>query len=73
MTKTLWADVQHVRETFNFTGHDMGQEPLVTEMAFCIRECVCDVECQGPLQLAESLYVSDRKAEQSTETELQRI
>lgn len=44
------------------TGCDKGQEPLVTEMAFCVRECVFYVQCQGPLQLAESLYASDLQA-----------
>lgn len=58
---------------FNFTGHDMGQEPLVTEMAFCVKECVCDVQCQTPLQLAESLCASNLEAEQSSKTELRRL
>lgn len=58
-----------VKATFNLTGPDAGQEPIVTEMAFC----VCDAQCQGPLQQAEAVYVSDLKAEQSSETELQRI
>lgn len=26
--------------TFNLTGHDTGQEPLVTKMAFRVRGCV---------------------------------
>lgn len=58
-----------LRATFNLTGHDVGQEPLVTEMAFCARECVrCTVA--GPTRAGTvSLYASDLKAEQSSETD----
>lgn len=56
---------RRLRATFNLTGHDVGQEPLVTEMAFCARECVrCTVA--GPTRAGTvSLYASDLKAEQS--------
>lgn len=60
---------RRLRATFNLTGHDVGQEPLVTEMAFCAGECVrCTVA--GPTRAGTvSLYASDLKAEQSSEAD----
>lgn len=43
VTRHYWPMCSHerrARTTFNLTGHDMGQEPLVTEMAF-LHEGMC--------------------------------
>lgn len=63
--RLMCSHERRLRATFNLTGHDVGQEPLVTEMAFCARECVrCTVA--GPTRAGTvSLYASDLKAEQS--------